>query len=164
MKRLALLNLVDEIVQLHDTDKMSDLMCMMEVNESVIEYALVHNEDLPFALIIGNNLFYNGYTVVITSALTHLLSERELIAVLLHELGHAQIGKELEEVFKSQGYLIPYTEIEVEVKADDFAIEQGYGCELISALKKVNEALFIDCDANEEFQARCKNITSKCSL
>lgn len=80
--------------------------------------------------------YREGYVVTITEEFADGMTPREIEAVLYHEAGHIVHGDLQREPTDVGGGVMVVLDEEIELRADAFAVEHGFGMELISGITK----------------------------
>jgi hypothetical protein len=84
------------------------------------------------------NAYTNGFYTWVCPTLAYKLTPRELAAVRLHEQGHRAHWHNARNLARRCVFLPYLAALEVELEADEYAYERGFGEPLASALRKIN--------------------------
>lgn len=82
------------------------------------------------------SMYHEGYLVTVTEEFIDGLTPREIEAALHHEAGHIVHGDLQREPTDMGGGVMVVLDEEIELRADAFAVEYGFGMELISGITK----------------------------
>lgn len=95
---------------------------------------------LCMALIRPSETSFNGFRIHIDTRIVKLLSNNELAAIVLHELGHKRLYHVWSNYFQTCFFIkvSKAKRIEQELQADNFVAEHGMSIELSKALRKLS--------------------------